>query len=371
MVVVAGAGMAGLVAAARLRELGIEATVLEKGDRPGGSMVLSSGVIWRHRSLETFREDCPGGDPALQAAIIDRLDASLDWLESLGAPVVDRETGNPLTTGRRFDPRALTETLIRQAGDIRLREPLEQLGAGPVILATGGFGGALARQLSLPLRANPWSEGDGLALARQRGAAVSAGMDEFYGRALPAPPARVAAPDFVRAAQLYGRFAHVIDENGAAFFAGEPAWSENDLVQAIARRPGGTAWYVLDSSALESRVRERTVAEMVAVAEALGGEVRRAETVASLGLGPFVAAELGEGPYTAVHVVASVTHTIGGLTIDTGARVLDDEGRALEGLYAAGADAGGLASGGYASGLAAALVFGLAAAEAIATFRGA
>ena len=46
--VVAGAGMAGLAAAARARELGADVTVLEKGDRAGGSMLLSSGVIWRH-----------------------------------------------------------------------------------------------------------------------------------------------------------------------------------------------------------------------------------------------------------------------------------------------------------------------------------
>ena len=58
--------MAGLVAAARARELGAEVVVLEKGDRCGGSMLLSSGVIWRHRSLAEFREECPGGDPVLQ-----------------------------------------------------------------------------------------------------------------------------------------------------------------------------------------------------------------------------------------------------------------------------------------------------------------
>ena len=57
MAVVAGAGMAGLVAAARLRELGHSVDVLEKGTRPGGSMLLSSGVVWRHRTLEDFRED--------------------------------------------------------------------------------------------------------------------------------------------------------------------------------------------------------------------------------------------------------------------------------------------------------------------------
>ena len=64
--IVAGAGMAGLVAAARARELGAAPAVLEKGDRAGGSMLLSSGVIWRHRTLDDFRAECPDGDPVLQ-----------------------------------------------------------------------------------------------------------------------------------------------------------------------------------------------------------------------------------------------------------------------------------------------------------------
>ena len=63
-------------------------------------MLLSSGVIWRHRDFERFRAECPAGDPALQRIVFERLDADLDWLESLGARPLERDTGNPLTTGR-------------------------------------------------------------------------------------------------------------------------------------------------------------------------------------------------------------------------------------------------------------------------------
>jgi predicted oxidoreductase len=58
-----------------------------------------------------------------------------------------------------------------------------------------------------------------------------------------------------------------------------------------------------------------------------------------------------------------VTHTIGGLRIDPSARLLDEAGEPIPGLYAAGADVGGISTGGYASGLASALVLGLTAAE--------
>ena len=63
-----------------------------------------------------------------------------------------------------------------------------------------------------------------------------------------------------------------------------------------------------------------------------------------------------------MRVIASITHTIGGLRVDERARVL----RTPDGLWAAGVDAGGVATGGYASGLAQALVLGLVAAEDVA-----
>jgi fumarate reductase flavoprotein subunit len=364
-VIVAGAGMAGLCAAARARELGLRPVVLEKGDRPGGSMLVSSCVVWRYRTLEAFRSECPHGDPELQAVIVERLDEGLEWLETLGAPVVTRDTGNPRTSGVRFEPRGLTEALVRAGGDVRLGRSLAGAVEEPLVLATGGFPVELARRLGLLLRSNPWSAGDGLRYARERGAATAGDLDEFYGRNMPAPPARVPDDRFVELAQLYGRHALVLNERGERFTSGPPSWSEIELVQATARQPGGRAWYVVDAAVLGERVRERTVAEMIEAAEAAGGTVRRSADVAGLGL-PIDASELATPPFTAVHVGAAVTHTLGGLRVDRSARVLREDGAAIEGLYAAGVDAGGIASGGYASGLAQALVLGLAAAEDIA-----
>src|SRR5438128_11908968 len=168
--------MAGLVAAARLGELGVPVEVLEKGDRPGGSMLLSSGVIWRHRSFDDFRKECPGGDPDLQRLVWARLDEALGWLEALGGQFVERGTGNPRTVGWRFEPSGLTKARVRAAGDVRLGRPLVSLPGGSVVLATGGFAARYAAEHGLLLRAAPWSEGDGLRLARGRGAALTAGL---------------------------------------------------------------------------------------------------------------------------------------------------------------------------------------------------
>jgi fumarate reductase flavoprotein subunit len=354
--------MGGLVAAARARELGGRPVVLEKGTRPGGSMLLSSCVVWRYRTLDDFRAECPGGDPALQRLIVDRLDGALAWLESLGAPVIERTTGNPRTVGMRFDPRRLTDALARAAGDIRLETPLTEL-RGATILATGGFPTALAERLGLLLRANPWSSGDGMRLARERGAAVLGDLDEFYGRNMPAPPAQITEDRFVELAQLYGAHALVVNERGEEFAPERLSWSETDLVQATARQPSARAWYVVDGRALQVEVRGRTVEEMTAATEAAGGTVRRSDDPVELGLDLPRSPKLAEPPFVAVQVTPGVTHTIGGLRVDERAQILREDGSSIDGLWACGVDAGGIATGGYASGLAQALVLGIAAAE--------
>jgi fumarate reductase flavoprotein subunit len=347
--VVAGAGMAGLVAAAEARSRGAEVAVHEKLERAGGSMRLSSGVIWRYREFECFRRECPAGDPALQRTLHDRLDADVDWLRSLGAPVVGEETDNPLTSGVRFDPGGLTAALLAAAGaSVRLRHPLATLPARePVVLATGGFAGD--RELvrahitteaeHLLLRAAPGATGDGLRLGLGAGGAPSPGMDEIYGRNMPAPPAQVGEGGLVDLAQLYARHATVTNASGERHV---PAtWSEIDVVQWTARQPRARAWFEVPRERLGARVRDRTVGEMVTAAANAGAPVRR--TSSSI----------------IVETLAGITSTLGGLRIDR-------SGLAAPGVWAAGGDVGGIATGGYASGLAAALVFGrIAAASAL------
>jgi len=343
--VVAGAGMAGLAAAAHARELGASVRHLEAAPAPGGAMRYSSGVLWRHRDWDDFRSECPGGDEALQRALFERLDGDLDWLEARGARVTAPETGNPRTVGRRFDPASIVEAL---AGEIESGSPLRESPDGaPVVLATGGF--AASRELlrehvtpeadDLLLRAPAQARGDGLRLGLAAGGRLSAGMGEIYGRLMPAAP--LAPERWITDAQLYARRATVTDEAGERYEA--RTWSEIDVVQWLARRPGARGWLVVAPEALAERTPYGSVAEQVAKAEAAGAEVRRG----------------GTGTVS-VHVAAAVTTTLGGLATD-------DRGRAAEGVWAAGADAGGIATGGYASGLAGALVMGRIAAEAALT----
>ncbi len=176
--------------------------------------------------------------------------------------MVERSTGNPATVGARFSTRSLIEAMTRVVGDVRLSAPLRELpDTMPVVLATGGFQAdrALVRKHITPeadellLRATPWSTGDGLRLGREAGADVTSGMDEFYGRNMPAPPARVTEAQFVELAQLYALHATVENADGERY---EPrSWSEIDVVQWTARQPRARAWYRIARKQLETRVR--------------------------------------------------------------------------------------------------------------------
>lgn len=429
--IIAGGGLAGLVAALRAVELGAQVNLLEKGDRLGGSFNYSSGYLWSYRDLETYRRQASGGNPVLQKLILDRLEEGLLWLEDRGAPVLSRDTNNPLTFGFRLDPErtvsALAKRILVLDGRISLGTALNGLiqdaddrmsgtrvvaktgrwtePSDAVVLASGGFAGdpELVRRYiiggpgEMRLRAHPRSTGDGFRAALAAGALESAGLEEFYGRNLPAPPAEFPPERFVEVSQLYGRHAVAINLNGERYADESADWSETALTQATALQPGLRAWYVLDSASLQKRVRERTVGEMVATARRVGGIVLQGESLEEMadrlaergvvrenflrtidGYNAAVvdgrseslfprrsapAAPVRTPPFVAVEVAPTITHTIGGLAVDGGCRVLRrSDGRPLPGLYAAGVEVGGVSVGGYTSGLAAALVFGRAAA---------
>ena len=269
--------------------------------------------------------------------------------------MVARETENPLTIGVRFDTGGLTKALFRAAGEVRLEQSVTVTGDS-LVLATGGFQGdpELVERYVRPaaplrVRANPWSAGDGLRVGLDHGAALSNGLDEFYGRNM--ADVDFDEPGFGPLAQVYGRHARIFNERGEEFFDHERvSWSELDLVQATAHQPGARAWYLLDDQALDQQVRYGTVRELVA----------SAPTRTDPGELPFAPPT---GTVAAVRVAAAITHTIGGLRVDEQARVLERKDDPIDGLFAAGVDAGGISTGGYASGLASALVLGRTAAE--------
>ena len=144
---------------------------------------------------------------ALQRLLFERLDEDLRWLESLGAPVLARDTGNDLTTGVRFDTEGLTAALTEAAGEVRLSSALsEPEASAPTVLATGGFAreprpAARARDARGRPRAaarGPRIDRGRAAHGPRRGRLAERRLDEVYARAMPAPPARVTPPSSSR-----------------------------------------------------------------------------------------------------------------------------------------------------------------------------
>lgn len=339
-VIIAGAGIAGLVAAVEARRCGASVRLLEKTERAGGCMRISSGVFWRHRDFEQFRRECPGGDRELQWQFWSRVDDDLEWLEALGVRPLERDTGNSLTTGVRFDVEELTAVLVEAAGEIEFETPLVELPtSGSLVLATGGFGASrelIARYItpyadSVLLRNTGASTGDGLALGQVAGGKLTVGMNEFYGRALPVTDRAIAPEQFIELAQLYGRYATITNSDGVQYRA--QTWSEIDAVQWIAQQRGARATYSVSDDELNRKIGKRTVREMLKNATQAGAHTHRSVN------------------QTEIAVTAGITTTLGGLAIDNQARV-------APGAFACGNDAGAVATGGYASGLAAAVVFG-------------
>lgn len=133
-----------------------------------------------------------------------------------------------------------------------------------------------------------------------------------------------------------------IDRLGRAIAAGgryAEAPTLAELFVAVA------AWGV-DSAQLSRTVNDYAAAQHAGVGVADGVAVAAGSRM------------LGEGPFHALSVQPSITFTFGGIRIDSSAQVLSPDGEPINGLFAAGADIGGLSNYGYAGGLAPAAITG-------------
>jgi tricarballylate dehydrogenase len=171
----------------------------------------------------------------------------------------------------------------------------------------------------------------------------------------------------------------VVNRNGERFFdegSDFRNYTYSKMGAAILRQPGGSGWQIFDAQAVailpdEYRVPRAArfeAATIEALADKLEGIDRKAflRTVAefnaavdeTLPFNPAVkdgratrglaidktnwARALREPPFVAYEVTCGITLTYGGLAIDEQARVQNEEGDSIAGLYAAGELVGGL-----------------------------
>ena len=419
--------MTGLTAAARACADGAHVMLVEKGPAVGGS-ALHAGYVWTAASYDTMREVNPDGDPELARVVIDGLDPGLDWIRSLGVEVGPQVVVLGYGRGHATDLAAYItacSALIRRHGTVLTSATVDRLLAdergvsGAIIragdheltvhsratlLATGGFAGdpelraerihPLARRM--PLRANPFSAGDGLRLGLAAGGAFAGDRAGFYGHLIPSGIAYENPLEFVELTFYHSEHGILLNLAGERFV--DVTLGDHLNTLAVLDQPDARALLICDERVHRqwmltpyvegaeapdkfrlayNRGARAAVAHDADELEALPDEwgypgsaardalLRFNEQCAAGTPAPgrrLDCQPLVDPPYYVIEVVPAITNTWGGLRIDTRARVLDADGAPIPGLLAAGADAGGLYERAYGGGLAAGLTFGLRAA---------
>ncbi|MBR6569015.1 MAG: flavocytochrome c [Clostridia bacterium] len=234
--------------------------------------------------------------------------------------------------------------------------------ADAVILATGGFGANLemvsSYQPSLEgfMTTNaPGLQGQGIAMAQAVGANV-VDMDQI--QIHPTVQADTAA---LITEGLRGDGAILVNANGERFI--DEVGTRDVVSAAEIAQPGSYSWLIVDEAMLQASA---TIQGYVKKGFVFSGNTYE-ELATAIGVDPatfaatmntwngYVADKndpdfgrvsftnpLNNAPYYAIKVTAGIHHTMGGVEINTSTQVIDVNGNAIPGLYAAGEVTGGV-----------------------------
>ncbi|MDQ1058246.1 succinate dehydrogenase/fumarate reductase flavoprotein subunit [Arthrobacter globiformis] len=336
----------------------------------------------------------------------------LAWCRDRIVAAGGEATAGAVVTGLVRNGCAVTGVLVRTADGRRIRYE-----AAAVVLASGGFQGdraELTRSVGpnadrLVLRSNPGSVGDGLRLARAAGTGGTTAMSTFYGHLLPYPLPRFETEHYLPYSQYYSGSTVLVNLQGKRF--ADETDGDELLNQAVTFQPEARGILIFDEFVRSTEVLEEPFPglgriDRLGIAIEAGGQHAVAQTLPELvnlvagwgverdQLSPTldryaeVAGQGGgtadgvtvsasarapqDGPFYALMVQPSITFTFGGVRTNTRGEALDHDGAAVPGLFAAGADIGGLSNYGYAGGLAPGYITGrwagTSAAERAASF---
>lgn len=405
-VVVLGAGMAGMCAAAATAAAGAITLVVESATTIGGSAALSHGTVWTVRDTDVLAQEDPGKYQKHGNSVVAGFDSAVAELSgfgtALGEPVESRRrraqrfdlpltflriaqkvhsSGGGIRTACVVDQVAPGETGYR----VRLRGSRDEIETSSIIVATGGRQAdpSVRAELAGPasvLRSNEHSDGGGIDLACSLGAGINSANRGFYGHLFPHGVAPLSGFDYRALALYHSTYGVLVDRNGQRFTdesAGDP---RNTIALAAHGGDGVLLW----SQATQERAATDPgpidlVIDRWSYARDRGGQVARAESldeaariVRAWGFadpaGALTTSRLTGSTVFLARVVPGVTYTYGGLNATYQGEVLDGNGDVIPGLFTAGADMSDIYHEGYCGGLSAAAVTGMTAGRAAATW---
>jgi succinate dehydrogenase/fumarate reductase flavoprotein subunit len=387
---VLGAGMAGLTAAARGCRQGLRVVLVEKGPGVGGSAQYAA-FVWTAPTHEVMHEVNPDGDPDLCRVVVDGLDPGLDWIRSLGVTVGEKVRVLPYGRGCATDLSAYLAAcakLIHDSGTLLTAATVQHLihdedgvhgavvahdgqtltiHASATVLATGGFAGdadlraerihPLAR--NIPLRANPYTRGDGLRLASAVGAGFVGEDAGFYGHLVPSGVKYTDPLEFVTLTFYHSEHGILLNLAGERFV--DETLGDHLNTLATLAQPEARALLICDDRVHREwmltpyvdgvdapdkfrfaykRGARAAIAEDIDELEALPPEwgypgeparrtLRTFNEQAAAG-NPVPGRELDcvplvDPPYYIIELIPAITNTWGGLRIDDHARVLNGD----------------------------------------------
>lgn len=385
-IVVVGAGIAGLSAAVTAATAGLSVLVLEKASKIGGTTGLSDGAF---NAVDAARQICLGvedtpekhwmqawesgrqkGRPAMLKTMAYEAAKTLLWLEDLGMRFQENvvqlpgsrfpRTHVPLEGGgekyievlsralAKFRVPVLTDMSVQRLlknrfgrvcaveAHARLTHRTKRFHAGlGVVLASGGFANnpALLRMHGPGYRqavilSDTGATGEAMLAASDIGAGLI-GMSFFAlgfkttAYCLPIDPSKF-----------------ILLNSDAKRFIREDVTQET-LIDAVLRQKGSQAWLVChnneqDDQTVPSQFREELIEETQRYSR-----LSLSKAPDPLGKPASLIQPIGK-PYCLSRLYPCILTSLGGLEIDTAARVIGRNGKAIRGLTAAGDVTGGI-----------------------------
>ena len=415
-ILVVGSGAAGFMAAFTAQEAGVKNIIMvEKMAVPGGNSQLAAGGMnaagTKYQQAKgikdnpdmMFKDTMKGGknvsNPALVKILAERSNESIEWLAKRGAVLSHVGLGGGASAARMHGPdggvfvgpylsKFFREHAKQTNLDLRLNSKLVKLytddkgvvtgalikgkhnglyriNAKAVVLATGGIGAnpklvqSLRPDISADVKTSnqPGSQGDGMILAEQLGAAV------VDAKEIQLNPTLLVGSPVIISETVRGAGAVFVNREGKRFIS---ELTTRDVTSAaVSKQTGGVAYEIFDDKVRKSvkqtgaafelglAKQGNTLAELAKNAgidpKNLESTIAQYNKYADAGKDPDfnrpginAKIKVNTPPYYAIEITPAIHYYMGGLKFDEQTRVVNKDGKAIEGLYAAGEVTGGV-----------------------------